>query len=86
MRTSTTTTTGRKIATRKRAKSVIPPKTQKPYSRRELAAEVFRLTGESVDPGYLADIAHGNRKNERLMPAIVEAIANLEARASKASG
>jgi hypothetical protein len=83
MSTPTTTTTA-KIASRRRAKLSLPPKNQKPYSRRELAAEVERLTGEAHDPGYLADIAAGTRLIKRLKPTVLEAVANLEARAAKA--
>lgn len=71
------TTTGRKVVTRKRHKLALPPRSQKPYSRKELSAEVLRLTGEELDPAYLADIANGNRINHRLDAAIKSAIANL---------
>lgn len=80
MDNNSTTTTRAKIATRKRPKLSLPPKSQKPYSRKELSAEVLRLTGEQMDPAYLADIANGNRINHRLDEAIKTAIANLTAR------
>lgn len=84
MSTSTTTTTARKVATRNRGKLAVAPKNQKPYSRRDLAAEVLRLTNEEHDPGYLADIGSGSRKNARLQPAVNQAIANLLAKAQAA--
>jgi hypothetical protein len=81
MQTTTQTTTGRKIAKRYSAKAATPPKNKRAYSRKELAAEVFRLCKEVHDPAYLADVASGSRKNERLAETVARAVRNLETRA-----
>lgn len=79
MNNTTTISASGKVARRRRAKLPLPPK-KKPYSRRELAAEVEKLTHEVYDPAYLADIANGNRVNGKLAPVLKQAISNLESR------
>jgi hypothetical protein len=81
MTNTTTTTRTRKIEKPSRKKLAFPQKAKKPYSRRDLAAEVERLTGEKRDPGYLADVANGNRFNKTRDEAIRTAIDNLTQRA-----
>lgn len=77
MSNTTTTRAAGKIANRKNRKPAFSPRKPKPYTRKELAAEFTRLTGETHDPGYLADVASGTRMNIRLHDAVIQAIANL---------
>lgn len=57
-----------------------PPKSQKSYSRKELAAEVLTLSGEVHDPAYLAEVVNGGRANKRLAKILARAVRNLESR------
>jgi hypothetical protein len=60
-----------------------PPR-KKPYSRKELAEEVFALTGRQYDPTYLADCLAGTKRTpldlaeREILP---KAVANLVKRA-----
>lgn len=80
----TTTTTTAKLVNRKNRKLTPAPKKQKAYTRLELLAEFTRLSGETKDPAYLADLVSGARHNHRIGEFAKAAAANL-IKASKAT-
>lgn len=81
MPTTTPTTTRGKIAKRQSAMPSTPSKSKRAYTRKELAAEVFRLSTEVHDPAYLAELVNGSRKNDRLKEIALRAVRNLKSRA-----
>jgi hypothetical protein len=58
---------------------------QKPkFSAKEVAEEVFQLTGHRYDPAYISNIRSGARHVKALAPVIEQAESNLEARSKAA--
>jgi hypothetical protein len=85
--TTTTIRAGRKIATRRRVTPFPPQKAKKPYTRADLAAEVYALTGREYNAGFLCDCLAGTRKTPRDLVdhrILERAVENLTRRAQAA--
>jgi hypothetical protein len=65
----------------------MPVRNKKPYSRKQLADEVYALTGRIYDPTYLADCLAGTKKTPKDLDEreiLPRAVANLVKRAKAA--
>jgi hypothetical protein len=87
--TNTTTTKAKRRKVAKGSNSTLLPKrVKKPYSRAELAAEVYALTGRQYDAAFLCDCLAGTRKTPADLEehgVIPKAQANLIARKLRAA-
>lgn len=84
---TTTTKANRRKVAKTPSKPLLPKRVKKPYTRAELAAEVYALTGNVYDAAFLCDCLAGTRKTPRDLAEhgiIPKAQANLIARAKAA--